>query len=236
MLHSGWGVRFFDADNDGWKDLIVAQGHDIDNIELKSPQLRYREPLMLLQSVGHGAFLDISAQAGDPFKQAWVGRGLAVGDLDNDGREDVVVTTNDGPAYILHNETSTANHWLTLDLVGHRSNRDGIGAEVKAITSRGSQWITVSPAGSYLSSSDKRIHFGLGFDTQATLQIHWPSGVDQLIRNVKADQILKINEPASAKQPRAREEVERRTTLSQSTINTLMAELYQRRAAGRFVF
>lgn len=81
------------------------------------------------------------------FKRAWVVRGLAIGDLDNDGREDVVVSTNDGVAYILHNETSTANHWLTLDLVGYRSNRDAIGAEVKAVTSRGSQWVTVSPAG-----------------------------------------------------------------------------------------
>ena len=118
MLHSGWGVRLFDDNNDGLKDLIIAQGHDIDNIQLNYPQLRYREPLKLLQNTGHGAFVDISEQAGDVFKQAWVGRGLAVGDLDNDGREDVVVTTNDGPAYVLHNETSTANHWLTLDLVG----------------------------------------------------------------------------------------------------------------------
>ena len=91
-----------------------------------------------------------------------MGRGLAVGDLDNDGREDVVVTTNDGPAYVLHNETTSANNWLTLDLVGHQSNRDAIGAEVKVITAGGPQWLTISPAGSYLSSSDKRAHFGLG--------------------------------------------------------------------------
>ena len=197
FLHSGWGARFVDVDNDGWKDLIVAQGHDIDNIELNFPQLRYREPLMLLQNVGGGAFVDISGQAGDAFKSAWVGRGLAVGDLDNDGREDIVVTTNGGPAYILHNETPSTNHWLTLDLVGHRSNRDGIGAEVQLVTSGGSQWITVSPAGSYLSSSDKRVHFGLGPSTEATLQIHWPSGTNQVVKNVKADQVLKVEEPVS---------------------------------------
>jgi enediyne biosynthesis protein E4 len=195
MLHSGWGVRLFDDNNDGLKDLIIAQGHDIDNIQLTYPQLRYREPLKLLQNTGHGAFLDISEQAGDVFKQAWVGRGLAVGDLDNDGREDVVVTTNDGPAYVLHNETSTANHWLTLDLVGHQSNRDAIGAEVKVTTHGGSQWLTISPAGSYLSSSDKRAHFGLGAATEATVQIHWPSGVDQVLKNVKANQVMKIDEP-----------------------------------------
>jgi hypothetical protein len=197
LLHSGWGVRFFDDDNDGLKDLIIAQGHDIDNVELNFPQLRYREPLMLLQNTGHGAFVDVSSQAGEVFARPWVGRGLAVGDLDNDGREDVVVSTNDGPAYLLHNDTASAGHWLTLDLVGHRSNRDGIGAEVKLVTSHGSQWVTVSPAGSYLSSSDKRVHFGLGPDTEATLQIHWPSGIDQVLKNVKADQFLKIDEPVS---------------------------------------
>ena len=199
MLHSGWGVRFFDDDNDGLKDLIIAQGHDIDNIELSYPQLRYREPLMLLQNAGHGNFVDISEHAGSVFKQAWVGRGLAVGDLDNDGREDVVVTTNDGPAYVLHNETSTANNWLTLDLVGHQSNRDAIGAEVKVVTAVGSQWLTISPAGSYLSSSDKRAHFGLGAATEVTVQIHWPSGVDQVLKNVKANQILRVDEAGAAR-------------------------------------
>ena len=197
MLHSGWGVRFLDDDNDGLKDVIIAQGHDVDNIQLNFPQLRYREPLMLLQNTGHGAFVDISGQAGDVFTQALVGRGLAVGDLDNDGREDVVISTNDGPAYVLRNETASANHWLTLELVGHKSNRDGIGAEVKLVTSRGSQWVTISPAGSYLSSSDKRAHFGLGTATKAIVQIHWPSGVEQVLQNVKADQFLKVDEPVS---------------------------------------
>jgi hypothetical protein len=203
MLHSGWGVRFFDDDNAGLKDLIIAQGHDIDNIQLTFPQLRYREPLLLLQNDGHGNFLDISQHAGDVFKLAWIGRGLAVGDLDNDGREDVVVTTNDGPAYILHNETTSANHWLTLDLVGHQSNRDAIGAEIKVTTANGAQWLTLSPAGSYLSSSDKRAHFGLGTATEATVQIHWPSGADQELRNIKANQILKIEESAAAKRSSA---------------------------------
>jgi hypothetical protein len=199
MLHSGWGVRFFDDDNDGLKDLIIAQGHDIDNIQLNYPQLRYREPLMLLQNGGHGNFVDISQHAGEVFKQAWVGRGLAVGDLDNDGRQDVVVTTNDGPVYLLHNETTSAGHWLTLLLVGHQSNRDAIGAEVKVVTSAGTQWLTISPAGSYLSSSDKRAHFGLGAATEATVQIRWPSGATQVLKNVKADQFLKVDEPVTDK-------------------------------------
>jgi enediyne biosynthesis protein E4 len=128
-----------------------------------------------------------------------VGRGLAVGDLDDYGRQAVVVTTNDGSVYLLHNETTSANNWLTLDLVGHRSNRDAIGAEVKVVTSGGPQWLTISPAGSYLRSSDKRAHFGLGMATEETVQIHWPSGVDEVLKNVKANQIVKIDEPVIAK-------------------------------------
>jgi hypothetical protein len=119
-----------------------------------------------------------------------------VGDLDNDGLEDFVVTTNDGPAYLIHNETPTANHWLTLDLVGHKSNRDAIGAEIKVTTSRGAQWWIVSTAGSYLSSSDKRAHFGLGADDRAkSVEILWPSGIRQHLGEVKGDQVLRVDEP-----------------------------------------
>jgi hypothetical protein len=195
MMHSGWGVHFLDYDNDGLKDLLIAQGHDLDTIQLNFPQLRYKEPMLLARNTGKG-FVDVSAQSGDIFHQAWAGRGLAIGDIDNDGRIDAVVTTNDGPAYILRNETVTSNHWLTLSLVGHRSNRDGIGAEIKLTTATGSQYVTVTTAGSYLSSSDKRAHFGLGANTVAkSIQIHWPSGILQTLENVRADQILAVDEP-----------------------------------------
>ena len=198
LLHSGWGTRFFDYDNDGWKDLIVAQGHDIDNIALNFPQLHYREPLLLLHNNGHG-FTDVSAKSGAVFQQAWVGRGIAVGDIDNDGRLDVVVSTNDGPAYVLHNETDSKNHWLTLALTGRTSNRDAIGAEIKVTTAGGlSQWVTVSTASSYLSASDKRAHFGLGAATAADIEIAWPSGIHQSLHHVSGDQLLKIVEPAKA--------------------------------------
>jgi hypothetical protein len=202
MLHSGWGARFFDYDNDGWKDLIVAQGHDLDTVEINYPNLRYKEPMLLLRNTGTG-FVDVSAQSGAVFQQRWLGRGLAVGDIDNDGRVDVVVSTNDGPAHVLHNETPTQNHWLTLNLVGHKSNRDAVGAEVKLATAKGSQFATVTTTGSYLSSSDKRVHFGLGPETAAqSIEIHWPSGIHQKLSNIRADQILQIDEPAPGVSPK----------------------------------
>ena len=197
MLHSGWGIRFFDYDNDGLKDLLIAQGHDLDTIELNFPNLRYREPTMLLRNTGK-QFVDVSADSGAVFKQPWLGRGMAIGDIDNDGRLDAVVSTNDGPAHILHNETETKNHWLTLKLVGHRSNRDAIGAEVRLTTSAGSQWATVTTASSYLSSSDKRVHFGLASDASAqSIEIRWPSGIRQTLKDVHADQFLQIDEPST---------------------------------------
>src|ERR1035441_5644591 len=201
MLHSGWGLRLIDYDNDGWKDMLFAQGHDLDTIEQTNPQLRYREPMLLVRNTGHG-FVDVSAASGSVFHQAWVGRGLATGDLDNDGRIDAVVSTNDGPAYVIHNETKTENHWLTLKLVGHKSNRDAIGAVVKLVTSQGQQYATVTTASSYLSSSDKRVHFGLGpAVTAQTLEILWPSGIRQVLKDVHAGQILQVDEPAPPGSP-----------------------------------
>ena len=196
LLHSGWGIRFLDYDNDGLKDLLITQGHDLDTVELNYPQLHYKEPMLLARNMGKGVFVDVSKESGAVFSQPWVGRGMAVGDLDNDGRVDAVVTTNGGEAHILHNETATANHWLSVFLIGHASNRDGIGAEVKVTTAHGAQYITVSTAGSYLSSNDKRAHFGLGSDAVAkTVEVRWPSGITQKLLNVAADQVLKVDEP-----------------------------------------
>jgi len=196
LLHSGWGVRFFDYDNDGWKDLMIAQGHDLDTIELTAPTLRYREHLLLAHNDRGKGFADVSGESGEVFQQSWVGRGLAIGDIDNDGRLDAVVTTNDGPAHVLHNEITTGNHWLLLKLVGHKSNRDAIGAQIRIATGDGPQYAMVTTAGSYLSSGDKRVHFGLGKQTQvSTIEIRWPSGITQTLKDVRADQIFQIDEP-----------------------------------------
>ncbi len=201
QLHSGWSARFVDYDNDGWKDLLIAQGHDMDNIERVSPMLRYREPMMLLRNTGK-KFVDVSSVSGDIFHEAWVGRGMAIGDIDNDGSIDAVVSTNGGAAHILLNKTVTANHWITLHLTGHKSNRDGIGAVVKLTTSHGSQWVTATTASGYLSSSDPRVHFGLGDSPVAdSIEIRWPSGIVQTLTGVKGDRQIQVDEPAAASPP-----------------------------------
>jgi len=195
MVHSGWGTKFVDYDNDGWKDLFVAQGHVMDNIELTQPHVKYLEPLLLARNV-KGRFENVSDRSGDPFHVRLAARGVAFGDIDNDGFQDVVINCNNRPALVLRNNGGNGNHWLLLEAIGSKSNRDGIGAKVRVVTASGlSLYAMVSPAGSYLSSNDKRVHFGLGQDPFARLvEITWPSGRVQKLENVKADQALKVKE------------------------------------------
>ncbi len=208
LLHSGWGARFVDYDNDGWKDLLIAQGHDLDTIEKSYPDLHYREPPMLLRNMGGSAggkkFVDVSGNSKAVFHERWVGRGLALGDIDNDGRMDAVITENGGPAHILMNHTQTANHWIGFKLIGHKSNRDGIGAVIRIDGTRGSQWATVTTSSSYLSASDVRAHFGLGSETTVkAVEIRWPSGIRQTLKDVAGDRYVRVDEPAASggKQP-----------------------------------
>jgi len=196
LLHSGWGAKWIDYDNDGWKDLLVAQGHVMDNIELTQPSARYREPLLLMHN-RQGKFEDVSASSGDVFKVPLAARGAAFGDLNNDGFPDVAINCNDGPAVILMNRGGNGNHWLIVNTIGTRSNRDGIGAALRLVSSSGEeQYGFVSTAGSYASSNDKRVHFGLGQATQVKLlEIQWPSGKLQKLEQIEADQILTVREP-----------------------------------------
>jgi hypothetical protein len=199
MLHSGWGTRFLDYDNDGWKDLFVAQGHVMDNIELTQPSLRYLEPFLLLKNE-RGRYTDATASAGDSFKVPRAARGAAFADLNNDGAIDVVVSCNAQNAVLLRNNGRSRHHWLLIDAVGNSSNRDGIGTKIHIVTASGAeQYGIVSPAGSYLSSSDKRVHFGLGKDAVIKLiEITWPTGKTQKMTDVKADQILTVKEPETS--------------------------------------
>jgi hypothetical protein len=196
ISHSGWGTKWIDFDNDGRLDLFVAQGHVMDNIELTEPRLRYREPPLLLKNEGT-VFRNVSSQAGEAFSVPIAARGAAFGDLDNDGFVDVAINCNDGPALILHNLGNKENHWLTLNLVGTTSNHDGIGSKIRLVTDVGRQQTAfVSTAGSYISASDKRVHFGLGESKKVqTVEVTWPSGIVQRLASITADQILTVKEP-----------------------------------------
>ena len=188
-LHSGWGAGLVDFDNDGWRDLFVAQGHVMDDIALSDPSLAYEEPLLLSKNV-FGRFFDVSSSAGDAFQTAQAARGAAFGDLDNDGRVDVVVNVRDGNAIVLRNVAETDHHWLTVNLVGG----DVSGATVKIQTESGPKIAVASSAGSYMSASDPRVHFGLGDETEvARIEITWPDGHRQVVRNVQVNQILDVS-------------------------------------------
>jgi enediyne biosynthesis protein E4 len=182
---SGWGVGLEDFDNDGWKDLFVAQGHVLDNVEQIDPSLRYREmPLLAMNQ--HGRFQKTDSGLSSPL----VGRGAAFGDLNNDGWQDVVMTVLGGRPQVFLNRGGK-QHWLVVNLRGSRSNRDGLGARVRV----NGQTRVATTTGSYLSASDKRLHFGLGPAGAAKVEIVWPSGIRQTLNDVHADQILEIREP-----------------------------------------
>ena len=196
LLHSGWGTKFVDFDNDGWKDLMVGQGHVMDNIHLRQTFARYLEPLLLMRNLG-GRFEDVSKQAGPAFQVPLAARGAAFGDLNNDGRLDIVVSVLNGPALVLRNASPPENYWLLVNTVGTRSNREGIGAALRLVSGSGrEQRAFVSTAGSYMSSNDKRVHFGLGSErTIRLLEISRPSGAVQRLEGVQPDQILIVREP-----------------------------------------
>jgi hypothetical protein len=191
---SGWGNGIFDFDNDGWKDLFVARSNVLDNIAEIVPR-NYPEPNSVFRNMGNGKFEDVGA--GSDFQLPAAHRGVAFGDLDNDGRIDAVVTVLGGAVKLFHNVSDSGNHWILLKLVGTKSNRMGIGAQIHVVDDDGlSQWNQVTTAVGYASSSDSRVHFGLGHNkTIKDVEIRWPSGRRQVLHNVIADRILTIEEP-----------------------------------------
>jgi hypothetical protein len=194
LAYSGWSTHFLDYDNDGWKDLFVAQGHVLDTIELTAPNLKYKQPPLLLRNT---AAHFLKANGGSAFNVTWAGRGAAFGDIDNDGDIDIVVANLNEKAYILGNEGGNRNHWVTIKTVGRKSNRDGIGCRVRVVSASGLiQYFTVNTATGYLSASDKRLIVGLGADPAAKLiEIRWPSGAMQSFQNVRPGEVLTATEP-----------------------------------------
>jgi hypothetical protein len=192
---SGWGAGTYDFDNDGYKDLFSANSHVSENANL-DPLQHYRQRNAIFRNLKNGTFANVSASAG--LTEATAHRGCAFGDLNNDGKVDIVVSAIGSPAELLYNISPGDNHWIAIQTIGVKSNRDGIGTRIKVTSNSGLvQYNHVTTAGSYASSSDKRVHFGLGADTLIReIELRWPSGTVQELHNVKVDQILKVTEGA----------------------------------------
>jgi len=194
---SGWGAGIVDFNNDGYKDLFSANSHVSENADI-DPQQHYLQANAIFENMKDNTFQDVSAHAGPGLSLRAAHRGAAFGDLNNDGKIDIVVSVIAGHAELLYNTTANGNHWLLIQTVGTKSNRDGIGTQIKLTSQSGSvQFNQVTTAGSYASSSDKRVHFGLGRDKVVKeITLRWPSGTVQTLHNVKADQILRVTEGA----------------------------------------
>ena len=195
LPYSGWSNLIADFNNDGWKDLFSANGHAIDNIELTQSRT-YRQRNSLFQNNGDGSFRDVSSEVGVDFQRVAAHRGAAIADFNNDGSLDIIVTALGERPELFHNIPTGAGHWLLVRLIGRRSNRDGIGAILRVETSDGRTfWNHATTSVGFASSSDPRVHFGLGQSSFIkTLEILWPSGKRQKLENIKPDRILVIEE------------------------------------------
>ncbi|HWA95558.1 MAG TPA: CRTAC1 family protein [Terracidiphilus sp.] len=193
---TAWGAGIFDFDNDGRKDLFTANSDILDN-SMEIAHRPFKLPAGIFRNRGNFTFDDESRFAGADFSIPEAHRGAAFGDLNNDGKIDIVVTDLNSPPQILMNRSRNTNHWIILNLIGTKSNRDGLGAKVKLTTALGVQYNHATTTVGYNSSSDKRVHFGLGTaDRIQSIEISWPGGARQILKDVKADQILTVRESA----------------------------------------
>jgi hypothetical protein len=191
----GWGCGFFDFDNDGWKDLLLVNGHAFPEVDRLNGPIRYRNPMILYHNNGKGRFDDISGAAGPALLELHSSRGAAFGDIDNDGSIEILVNNQNEPPALLKQSAAGSNHWIILQLTGTKSNRSGIGARVRVKASGHTQFDEVRSGGSYLSQNDLRLHFGLGSSKEADeIEIYWPSGAHQRLEHVKADRVVPIRE------------------------------------------
>jgi enediyne biosynthesis protein E4 len=197
VLLSGVAMKFLDYDNDGWNDILQLNGAMLDNVSLYHGEVSYKEPLLMYRNLGKGEFDKVSDSLGPDFIHPIVGRGLATADYDNDGDIDIVTNNRGDFPSLLRNDGGNANHWLTVQLIGTKSNRDGIGASLK-LTATGFVQVEQAKGGmSYMSASDPRIHFGLGKRMKIeSLEITWPSGQVDRLTNVPVDQIIAFKEGA----------------------------------------
>ncbi|MPY89101.1 MAG: hypothetical protein GEU99_14380 [Luteitalea sp.] len=194
-LSLGFGTKLFDANNDGTLDIHVTNGHVIDNIALYSQKLSYKQTDQLFLNRGDGRFVDVSAEAGPAFRIEHVGRGSAVADLDNDGQLDIIVANSSGAPIVMRNDEQNGNHWLRVVARGRVSNRFGVGARVVVECGGRQQVREIGAAGSYLSTSDLRLHVGLGQNaTVDRLTIQWPSGKRQTLGRIAGSRQIVLDE------------------------------------------
>jgi len=192
---SGFGTRFLDYDNDGARDLFMANGHVLDNIEKYRSDVRYAEPKMMFRNIGNGIFTNVSDTLGADFQRPFVSRGAAVADFDNDGDLDILVSNNGQAPQLLRNDGGNDNHWLQLFLIGTKSNRDAVGARVKVIAGDLTLYEQRKGGMSYQSAQDPRLHFGLGQRNNVdSVEITWPSGEITKLGHLKADRIVSVQE------------------------------------------
>ena len=195
--YSGFGTCFIDYDNDGARDIFMANGHILDNVELYHAETRYAEPKLVYRNNGRGLFENMSDKLGADLALPRVSRGGAVADMDNDGDLDILVSNNGQPPQLLLNEGGNTNHWLEISLVGTRSNRDGVGARVKVTAADLISYDQRKGGRSYQSAHDGRLHFGLGSRTRVdSIEIRWPTGVLETLRNIEVDRAITIKENA----------------------------------------
>ena len=186
----GFGVDFFDFDNDGWSDIFIVNGHVYSQIAGRKLHLSYRQPRLLYRNLGNGRFRDVSAEAGPAITAENLGRGCAFGDFDNDGDVDVLINNLDGPPTLLRNDGGNRNNSLVIKCVGTKSNRSAIGTRVQVTAGGHNQMDEVTSGSSYYSQNDFRLHFGLGDRTNAdTIELRWPSGVKERLQNVPANHL-----------------------------------------------
>ena len=193
--YMGWGTKLLDYDNDGDKDLFIANGHLQNNIHLFNDVTTYAQSNQLFRNAGQGRFSEVSLRSGQGLLAQTVGRGAAFGDYDNDGDTDIFIVNNNHRASLLRNDGGNRHHWLMVKTVGTKSNRDGTGARVKVVAGILSQVAEVRSGSSYLSHNDARLLFGLGNHAQVDLiEIKWPSGIVEAFKNVAANQLLTLTE------------------------------------------
>ena len=194
LVTLGFGCFFFDYDNDGWPDILVADGHIEDQIEKVQKRVSYNEPPHVFRNLGGGKFVEVTQALGGGFASPRVGRGAAYADINNDGALDVLMTTNGGRAYLFRND-GVNNRSVRIKLVGTKSNRDGIGAVIRVASGGDKQWKMVRSGSSYLSQSELVATFGLGQRSAAdTIEIQWPSGQIDKLANVSVGQTVTVEE------------------------------------------